>query len=292
MDRRQSFRFPCSPERSSARVELPGRSCAATLIDESTGGFRLQVNETELGCEPDQQLQLQTYRGWHEVRVVRFAPCEEGVELGLLRLEDYVDEGSTLQRRKPRRKYRRHATFSMRGEYLIGLLIILVVPLMPVLFQQFVIPDQVVAVGGPESDEPEVPSLAGKSSQFFYAKTSRTSSSIKPAKQVSRKPANRAQNISRAADQVIGAGTQGVKKVLEGTVQVVHEVLASLSLVSRGRLEEVVEDYTASPSNENLHRIESLLEEPEYDSLHQIVADGRASVPQLAGILVTEFHRN
>ena len=71
MERRKSFRYPASPERQPAHLQLSGNDCAAILLDESVGGFRVAIGRDDVESAQEEEALLQTYSGWHDVQIVR-----------------------------------------------------------------------------------------------------------------------------------------------------------------------------------------------------------------------------
>lgn len=133
---RRTFRYPANADREPAVLKLKRQEIPARMIDESAGGFGIYV-EGEVPCEPGQEVLLLTYSGWHGAKVIR-TEVTEGNEtcLGLLRLNDYVDERDHSTPKVKKVNYR-IATAGMRNEYLIGIAVIFLVPLMPFLFNVF-----------------------------------------------------------------------------------------------------------------------------------------------------------
>lgn len=100
-DRRATFRFPVSGERSAGRLQWGDREIQVQVIDESAGGFAVEFDgPTE--CRVGDQLFLAMGEEWIRVRVVFLDMQDIGVErfsnanlvsqtrLGLLRVSDEV----------------------------------------------------------------------------------------------------------------------------------------------------------------------------------------------------------
>lgn len=89
-EQRQSYRIRVPGHLEHAVLRVSGRTVRVRLIDESAGGFAIAVSEN-LRTPPGATLRLRTAAGWHEVRVIHSVACEEGIILGLVRLQDLED---------------------------------------------------------------------------------------------------------------------------------------------------------------------------------------------------------
>lgn len=303
MERRKSFRYPSSPARRPAELLVGGKSCAAILLDESTGGFRVSIESCDVPCETDQEIRLKTYSGWHDTKIVRLLSHPENVELGMMRLRDDLNIESSSPRKVSRNQFHRPGSGIPGKEYLVGLAIILVVPLLPSLFQGIVSTEDTVQVAE-ASSEMDIPSLADMNekpgSEGIVGTIFRSGIHGSPSKSRSggggsdktaaKNIARGARTVGRATDQMIASGTNGARHVLKSTSLLVHKLLTGLPSAHQGRLEEVVDEYSENPTGANLKEIETLLEEPQFDSLQQLVSRGQVSSGELASLLYAEFH--
>lgn len=291
MEHRNSFRCPSSSERQAAQIRTGGVSCAAILLDESTGGFRISVDKDSIPCEVDDQFQLQTYGGWHDVQVVRHTETEEAVELGVIRLRDYFQESTARTSPHSRKRYLPSSIQSIGGEYLIGVAIIFLVPLMPFLFQRFLADtEQHQTADNPDELPASYPSLAGEATP--YAPSLQHTSDGKQSNGIARSIASGTLSLGKGADSAIKAATRTTRHVFDSTVQLVHSILVGLPPSQQGRLETVVDNYSENPSAQNLQSVESLLDQPEFSQLQQLVNRGKVTSGELASLLYTEFHTN
>ncbi|MCA9096619.1 MAG: hypothetical protein KDA68_24230, partial [Planctomycetaceae bacterium] len=69
-------------------------------------------------------------------------------------------------------------------------------------------------------------------------------------------------------------------------------ILDGLSPALQGRLETVVDNYSENPSAQNLQSVESLLDQPEFSQLQQLVNRGKVTAGELADLLYAQFHTN
>ncbi|MFO1023438.1 MAG: hypothetical protein U0903_22505 [Planctomycetales bacterium] len=133
---RHTFRYPANAEREPAVLKLKRQELPARMVNESAGGFGICV-EGNVPCEPGEDVLLLTYSGWHGAQVIRSEVTEENETcLGLLRTADFVDSQPPKLPKVKKVKYR-VATAGMRNEYLIGIAVIFLVPLLPFLFTIF-----------------------------------------------------------------------------------------------------------------------------------------------------------
>lgn len=291
MEHRKSFRCPASSERQSAQIRTAGSCCSAILLDESTGGFHVRVAKEAIPCKLGQQFQLHTYGGWHDVQVVRQTESEEAIELGVIRLQDYFDESTAVTSPHSRKRYLPSSIQGIGGEYLIGVAIIFLVPLMPFLFQRFLADTEQHQTADNSEELPNVyPSLAGKATPFSPSLL--PPSADKQSNGIARSIASSAQKLGQATDTAINTGTRGTRQVLDNTVQIVHSILVGLPPSQQGRLETVVDNYSENPSAQNLQSVESLLDQPEFSQLQQLVNRGKVTAGELADLLYAQFHTN
>lgn len=295
MNRRQSFRLWIAPERSEALIQStgkilsPGKNCSAILLDESTGGFRVQFKNADLDCELNQEFCLQTYSGRHAVQVIRKVSLEENCEVGFARLFDETQQEARQIPLSSHCTYYRPGVGGVRGVVLIGVSVILLVPItLYILRNLFSHSELSHADAQEETENVDYPTLAGRGGAFFETGLPQVSRSG-PRTSGSRGNST-SEGISKVGNRLIGGGVQGAKHILQGTVHLVHSILTGLPAAQRGRLEEVVDDYSESPSSGNLKRVENLLGQPEFQPLQNLVKSGTVSSVELASLLFTEFH--
>jgi hypothetical protein len=73
--RRESFRIPGDGPRRHGRIKIGRRKLAARVLDESAGGFRIEL-DVDPGCEVGDTLLLEVAAAWAEVRVVTIQRCQ------------------------------------------------------------------------------------------------------------------------------------------------------------------------------------------------------------------------
>lgn len=301
MERRKSFRYPASPERQPAHLQLSGNDCAAILLDESVGGFRVSIGRDDVESAQEEAALLQTYSGWHDVQIVRRIATPDSIELGLVRINDHVEPPEDTVVQKPGKKYFKAGSSGIGGEYVIGLLIIFLVPMAPMLFQKFwnQTPDF-----DPQAQHESIESYANpdasrvaSASRKSKKKTHRTVAESKPKKSAAREVDSFASSVSSGieslghiTDRAVKTGTRETSRLFQQTARVVHDLLATLSPFQYEQLEQVVDAYQTTPTSENLGKVTELLHEPAYASLEKLVDDGNVSSVELAEILYDEFH--
>lgn len=305
MERRKSFRYPASPQRQPAQLCLAGKTCAAILLDESTGGFRVSVENSssiDSPWEPDQELLLQTYSGWHDVRIVRHQQQQEQVELGVLRLRDYIEEPENQASRTNQTRYRRAGTAGIGSEYLIGLAILFLVPLSPVLFQKFwnATPTGESLVALEESDKPHSALEVNKDSQTASRTKKKSPSSRKTLKSdptahtvnsLASGVTSQISLVGESAGEVLDSGRQTTQRILRETENSVREIISRLTPSQQHRLADAIDLYTASPNRENLDEVNRLLHAPEYSELEGLIDGKQVDTVELTSLLYAEFHQ-
>ena len=89
-EQRQSFRIRVPEELEQAVLRVGGRTVTVRMIDESAGGFAIS-SAKPISASQGEILRLRTSAGWHEVKVIHVVPCDNGVIVGLVRLQDLDD---------------------------------------------------------------------------------------------------------------------------------------------------------------------------------------------------------
>ena len=138
-DRRATFRFPVSGERSAGRLQWGDREIDVQVIDESAGGFAVEFDgPTE--CRAGDQLFLGMGEEWIRVRVVFLDMQDIGVErfsnanlvsqtrLGLMRVNDEAtwedqkeDRGAWARFRRPLVNLRKQKLWAAAAVFVAGL---------------------------------------------------------------------------------------------------------------------------------------------------------------------------